>query len=214
VTTVMWTARDASGNSASASQTITVRDHESPLLNVPADFAVNATSPSGAVVFFNVNATDNVQAGAISCSPTSGSTFAIGTKSVTCSVSDAAGNTTTKSFNVQVLGADSQLRSLLQYLIDLNLANGSGNPLINQLRSVGDGSDAQACTKLNDFLSMLAKKGVEVTDADYSYMVGEAQRIMGDLGCAQSRAVKPRVVPRTITRVQALRSSVTAGVRR
>jgi hypothetical protein len=131
---------------------------------------------------------------------------------VTCSVSDAAGNSTSKSFNVQVLGADAQLRSLLQYLTDLNLPNGTANPLINQLRAVGDGTDAQACSKMNDFLSMLAKKGVGVTDAEYSYMVGEGARIMADMGCPEFRALKPRVVPRTITRIQAASSPAMAGV--
>jgi len=202
VTTVTWTATDASGNFASAVQSISVRDNESPVLTVPADFAVNATSPSGAVVYFAVSATDNVGVTSVSCSPASGDTFAVGSRSVTCTASDAAGNSSSKSFNVEVLGVAAQLRTLLQYVIDLNLASGSGNPLINQLRAVGDGSDLQGCTKMNDFLNLLAKKSADVTDTEYNYMISEATRIMTDMGCVVPTTLKPRALPRTNAKFQ------------
>ena len=39
---------------------------------------------------------------AASCSPASGTTFALGTTTVTCSATDAAGNTGTNTFTVEV----------------------------------------------------------------------------------------------------------------
>jgi hypothetical protein len=105
-TTVTCTATDAAGNPATASFKVTVvRDQTRPVIsNVPADRTVAATSPAGAVVTYtNPTATDD-QDGvvAVTCSPASGSTFPIGTTTVTCTTSDRAGNTATASFRVTV----------------------------------------------------------------------------------------------------------------
>src|SRR3989441_7182725 len=78
-------------------------DQEPPALTVPADFAVNATSPSGAVVSYVVSASDNVAVASLTCSPTSGSGFAIGTIGVTCIATDPSGNQASATFRVTVL---------------------------------------------------------------------------------------------------------------
>src|SRR2546422_8376488 len=44
-TLITWTASDTHGNTSAATQRITVRDLEPPALTVPADFAIDATSP-------------------------------------------------------------------------------------------------------------------------------------------------------------------------
>jgi hypothetical protein len=183
VTTITWTATDASGNTASATQYVTVRDKEAPSLTVPADFSVNATSPSGAAVSFAVSAVDNVGVTLVSCDHASGSNFPVGSTLVTCFASDAAGNRSTKSFHVVVTSFGPQLLSLMQYLLSLNLANGTSNPLVNQLAAVGDGTVPQSCTKMGDFISMLGKKDSGLTDPQYSYMFNEATRILNVMGC-------------------------------
>ena len=61
------------------------------------------TGPSGRVVTFDATATDVVSGPVVvTCTPASGSTFAIGTTPVSCSASDAASNTGTGSFTVTV----------------------------------------------------------------------------------------------------------------
>jgi hypothetical protein len=211
VTNVTWTATDASGNVASAAQSITVRDVELPVLTVPANLTVNATSTSGAAVTFSVGASDNVGVTSVSCSPTSGSTFPVGTTTVTCTASDAAGHSASGSFSVQVLGPSAQLMSLIQYVLSLNQPNGVTNPLVNQLQSVSP--NLQGCNKMNDFLALLSKKGEGVTDGEYDYMLSEATRIMGDMGCAPPRTLKPRSLPRTVTREQGLSSVSSAATK-
>jgi hypothetical protein len=58
---------------------------------LPQDATVEATSPSGTPVVFQ--APDNLDpAPALACTPASGSTFALGTTNVTCTATDAAGN--------------------------------------------------------------------------------------------------------------------------
>jgi hypothetical protein len=103
-TTVTCTATDAHGNAGTATFTVTVRDTKPPVLNLPKDITVFATSASGAPVAYPATATDTV-AGvfAASCAPPSGSVFGPGTRTVQCSATDPAGNTAaTGSFTVTV----------------------------------------------------------------------------------------------------------------
>ena len=183
VTSITWTATDASGNSASAIQTITVRDVEAPVLLVPNDITVNATSPSGAVVKYSVTASDNVGVVSLVCEPGSGSVFGVGYKEINCVARDAAGNSASGEFGVKVLSAHEQILNLVDYIGSLNLRNGAANPLVNQLNAA-DGPGAQACKKLDDFIHMVAVKDGSLTSAQSSYMVNEARRIQSVLGCA------------------------------
>jgi hypothetical protein len=102
-TTVGCSAADAEGNTARASFTVTVVDTTPPELNLPASISVGATQAGGAVVTYSASATDLVDGPvAISCSPASGSLFATGATTVTCSASDAHGNRQSGSFQVNV----------------------------------------------------------------------------------------------------------------
>ena len=82
----------------------TPTDTAPPVVTVPADTTVEATGPSGAVVTFTgVSALDETDGPLTpTCSPASGSTFPIGTTTVKCDATDAAGNTGSKSFTVTV----------------------------------------------------------------------------------------------------------------
>jgi HYR domain len=102
-TTVTCSSMDTHGNTGSASFQVTVQDTTPPVITVPADFAVEATGPSGAVVTYSVSATDLVDGtDPVSCSPASGSTFALGATTVSCTSTDAHGNTGSASFQVAV----------------------------------------------------------------------------------------------------------------
>lgn len=103
-TTVTCTATDDTGNVATDSFTITVNDTTAPVISgLPASLTVEATGPAGATATWSGSASDNVDGPiALTCIPSSGSTFAIGTTTVNCSAADAAGNSTTASFPVTV----------------------------------------------------------------------------------------------------------------
>lgn len=185
VTTITWSARDASGNTASANQTVTVVDTEKPHVMLPNDWSVNATSPNGALVTYNVTATDNVGVVSVVCQPLSGTVFKIGYTDITCVASDAAGNTASAWTGVEVLGAHDQLVNLIEYVESLGLSNGVENPLVNQLRAADrDGSDPSACTKLNDFVHMVSVKNGSLSSTQSAYMITEARRIQAVLGCS------------------------------
>jgi hypothetical protein len=188
-TTITWTATDAAGNSASATQTVTVLDVEAPVFDASANsnIELNATSPSGAVVTFGLGVTDNVAVTSLVCEPASGSVFPNGKTEVTCVASDAALNSSTKSFSVSVIGAREQLERLIGDIKDLPLPNGTANPLMNQLKAALENED-NACKKVSDFIDMVRKKGLEKDLADE--LIGEATRIMGALGCGESSGAK------------------------
>jgi len=84
----------------------TVADTTPPAVTVPGNITAEATSSAGAVVTFTASASDTVD-GVLTvltptCSRTSGSTFALGTTTVTCSATDAAGNPGSASFTITV----------------------------------------------------------------------------------------------------------------
>ena len=89
--------------SITISYTDPAADTTPPVVTVPGPITNEATSPDGAVVTFNATAEDARDGSVeVSCTPPSGSTFPIGTTSVSCSATDAAGNTSTATFNVIV----------------------------------------------------------------------------------------------------------------
>jgi hypothetical protein len=97
VTTVQCQATDFSANTTFGSFTVTVTGG-APILTLPADITVEATSPTGTPVTYTVTATEG---GVVSCSPASGSLFPLGTTTVNCTATNAAGSTS-GSFTVTV----------------------------------------------------------------------------------------------------------------
>jgi len=195
-TTITWTATDAAGNVATASQVITVLDVEAPSLSVPADITVPATSLNGVVVIYHLYATDNVAVTSLNCTKLSGSTFPIGATSVTCTAADAAGNHKSASFVVTVLDAQAQMGNLIQYILGLGMPNGTTNPLVNQVEAAfrDSGIDNHvACVKMGDFIDMVSTKGRDIPMGSPAYLTGEATRIMAVLGCSM-----PRVHPQSV----------------
>jgi len=75
-----------------------------PVVSVPSGISVPATSVSGAVVTFSSSASDSYYGSyPATCAPASGSTFAVGATTVTCSATNAGGKTGTASFSVTVI---------------------------------------------------------------------------------------------------------------
>ncbi|SCF12218.1 HYR domain-containing protein [Micromonospora viridifaciens] len=73
--------------------TVRVNDVTPPTVVVD-DRTVEATSPAGAVINYPASATDNVDGPLTpTCAPPPGSTFPLGATTVTCTATDAAGNT-------------------------------------------------------------------------------------------------------------------------
>ena len=76
-----------------------------PTLSLPSDITAESTSGSGAAVSYSVTASDaeDNPDPTPSCTPASGSTFALGTTQVNCSVTDSGGLSASGMFNVTVV---------------------------------------------------------------------------------------------------------------
>jgi hypothetical protein len=104
-TTIHCSATDAHGNTKTGSFTVTVRDTTPPEVSgMPDDLTVEATGPNGAdVSWVDPTASDVVDGWVpVTCSPAAGSTFALGSATVTCSAIDTRGNEATDGFTVTV----------------------------------------------------------------------------------------------------------------
>ena len=104
-TLVSCTVRDAAGNEASGTFTVTVRKANTPpIVTVPPDMTVEATGPGGASVTFVSTATD-AQDGPLTpgCLPASGSTFALGNHTVTCTATDSGNLSGSSTFHITVV---------------------------------------------------------------------------------------------------------------
>ena len=103
-TTVDCSATDAAGNTATGSFGVSVVDTTPPAITVPAPITAEATGPAGAAVTYSATASDLVDGSVpVTCVPPSGSTFALGTTTVTCGATDAHGNGASATFTVTVV---------------------------------------------------------------------------------------------------------------
>lgn len=116
-TFVSCTASDDDGNVSLCSFQVTVIDNQDPTLTCPGDMTININSGVGSTVVDNIapiGGGDNCMsspityllAGATSSfgnADASGETFNVGVTTVTYTISDASGNTTTCSFDVEVI---------------------------------------------------------------------------------------------------------------
>jgi hypothetical protein len=84
--------------------TVTVQDTQKPAITCPANITAVAPTPTSpcAVVNFTPTASDNCPGVTVACVPPSGSCFPAGTTTVTCTATDASGNTAACSFTVKV----------------------------------------------------------------------------------------------------------------
>ena len=102
-TGVTCSAQDAAGNQNSVSFTVTVQDTTAPVVTVPANAIVEATSAAGATFSYVTSASDSVDGSRpVSCLPASGATFPLGVTTVNCTSSDTRGNSRAASFTVTV----------------------------------------------------------------------------------------------------------------
>jgi HYR domain len=146
-TTVTCSAADAHSNTASGSFIITVVDTTPPSLSLPSPIA-EATGPTGAAVTYTATANDIVDGSvAVSCAPLSGSTFALGTTTVSCSATDAHGNAHSGTFTVVVVDTTPPALTLpADMVLEASSPSGAVGTYTATASDVVDGAVAVACT--------------------------------------------------------------------
>jgi hypothetical protein len=114
-----------------------------PIVNVPPQpIIVEATSQSGALVNYNVSATDNNDMFVVPiCDPPSGSSFSLGNNTVNCTAIDNDGNSAVASFSVIV---DMPTRAATTFTIT---ETGTYNETPNAVVGAAAATDVNTCNK-------------------------------------------------------------------
>jgi HYR domain len=155
----------------------------------PSDVTVDATSPAGAAVTYPTPAAsdEDLATVTVQCAPASGSTFAIGDTTVTCTATDTDGDTNSPvqvTFNVHVKGAADQLSDL--YTATRGL--GSGTSLVTKVAAVESyltsGDTTDACGTLRAFINQVqGQSGRSMPASTATTLVSSAQQIEAVIGC-------------------------------
>jgi len=118
-------------------------DTTPPSITIPHSITAEATSPSGAIVTYQVTATDNVDGPLTpACNPPSGSTFPIGDTTVICTATDKAGNTAKATFTVTVQDTTPPDTTITSAVDGSNRAiTNSGSTLYSSIQTSFTGSD-------------------------------------------------------------------------
>jgi hypothetical protein len=104
-TTVTCSVTDSGGATTTRSFDVTVVDTTPPVLNgMPGDVSLTTGDPSGAVATYaSPTASDIVDPSpSVQCAPSSGSTFPVGSNTVTCTATDGSGKSSSGTFLVTV----------------------------------------------------------------------------------------------------------------
>jgi lysophospholipase L1-like esterase len=164
-------------------------DLTAPVITLPPAVEVDATSSVGAAVSYTATATDNSDAHpSLMCTPPSGATFPIGTTSVVCTATDAAGNSSTATLRVTVRGVEPQLVRLAEQVARYDLEEGTAKALAAKLdkalRSVRRGQHHPACRALDSFARFARReRGDDLTAGQADGLLGAAVRIRSVLAC-------------------------------
>jgi HYR domain len=185
-TTFTCTATSLGG--ATTSQLTVKRDATAPVLLLPGDLSVDATGPEGATIDYAVSAADELTPDpVVSCDQQPGSGFPVGTTTVTCTATDAAGNIGTATFAVHVRGAEEQIGRLGDGLVAAQLKHGLTTALLAKLdaaaRALASGDSA--CPHLNALVTFVRNaEGVNHLSANLADAFVEAARRAADVsGC-------------------------------
>lgn len=134
---VTLTVTDDAGASGSCTATVSVTERGGPSLSCPDPPVTIAFSGEGAPVTFAASATDACDAApAVVCDRSPGETFPVGSTAVSCTATDASGNTSTCSFEVEVVRAMADLS--IEILGDLgDSANGEEIAVVVRVVNAG-----------------------------------------------------------------------------
>ena len=194
-TTIAFYATDTHGLQESPKTQVVRVDTTPPTLTVPpSPLTVNATSSAGAVVTYTVTASDNLDpAPTKTCTPPSGSTFAIATTTVTCTATDRATNSSQRTFQIVVKGASTQITDLTTRVnslsgVSASLKGSLGVKLDAAKDLLAKGNVTGACGKLKDFIQQVQAntsdtKPGNIKTADATALIADATRIRAVLGC-------------------------------
>jgi len=143
ITTVTWTATDAAGNVAQATQRVTVRDTTSPVISAPPSVTVEAANPASSINLGTPSTTDAI--GVVSVTNNAPETFPLGDTIITWTATDSAGNSATTKQVVTVKDTTKpKIRAPADVVIEA--ASSANNVVILGDPTVTDNGEIQSIT--------------------------------------------------------------------
>jgi hypothetical protein len=176
------------GGGRTNTRTHTVRvgtpDTTPPSLQLPPGIVVKATGPTGSRVEFSVSASDNVDPSPlVACLPRSGTTFAIGDTTVSCTATDFSGNQATATFNIHVKGAPEQLADLHDHVIGVGPGTSLRDKITVAQAALSAHNVASACSILDAFINQVkAQTGKTISQTVEAGLISDATRVKTVLG--------------------------------
>jgi hypothetical protein len=164
---------------------LSLEDKTPPDLYLPPNQVVDATSPAGAAVSYTAMANDWRQGPVpLKTSHNSGSTFAIGTTTVTCHTEDNAGNAAVESFTVRVKGAGEQIADQFALIQQARPKNAKFKDAVNAAQSRLEAGDKAGLRKqLNAFKQLVrAESGKALSDSLTNKLLVNTERIAAVIG--------------------------------
>jgi hypothetical protein len=137
-------------------------------LDKPSNVPVDATSPAGATVTYTNPAAhdEDLSTVTVNCTPASGSTFAIGDTTVTCTATDTDGDTNspaTQMFNVHVKGAGEQVTDLDNAVLGVGPGTGLATKVGLVQSDLSANDTVHACGALTAFINqVIAQTGKSI----------------------------------------------------
>ncbi len=148
--------------------TVTRSDTEAPTLNLaPTTQTLEATGPGGAGATYTVNASDDTGNPTVSCDHMSGSTFPLGTTTVTCTATDGAGKQTSQSITVTVQDTtDPSLSLPTNQSLETSSSGGATFTYSASATDIVDGSIGASCNPASGSVFPVGSTTVNCTATD------------------------------------------------
>ncbi len=152
------------------------------------NITTNATGANGATVNYTPPAASDEggETPSVGCVPASGSTFVIGTTTVTCTASDSddTPSTAQSTFTVTVKGALAQLQDLLASVTGLPPGESLPNKVKAAIATYQAGDTADTCSTLSALINEAkAQSGKKLTTTQANNIITTANRIRAVIGC-------------------------------
>jgi hypothetical protein len=165
-------------------------DSDLALSNVPSNITVDATSPAGVVVTYQAPTAADDDTAQVNCSPASGTTFAIGTTTVTCTATDSddSNSPVQATFTVHVEGATEQLSDLAAEVKGVGPGRSLANTVALSQFYLASGHPRAACAVLNAFsIEVWAQADRKIPLSTALRLTAAAQQIREVIGCRWPR---------------------------
>lgn len=166
-TKITCSATDSHDNTGYVSFYVSVVDTTGPSISALSDQTLEAAGPLGASATYSPTATDIVDlTSPVTCTPVSGATFPLGTTSVQCTATDAAGNQSVATFTVKVVDTTPPVITASSVTVPATGLTGAVATFAASANDTVSGDVSVSCTPASGSLFSLGTTSVDCAATD------------------------------------------------